>query len=216
MAEATAGAGTRKLRAARTEAALKEAGLRVFARVGYLNAKITDITTEAGRAAGSFYSHFAGKEELLEALLVDLLAEADETAAGPGHSDDFTDLAAVRWHVAAFWRLFRAHRPVMIALNQAAMVDARFADRLREILTPDVAHLAGHLRHVTAAGGELPGDPLVVASAISALLWQAAYAWQTRGAGDVGRTLPDDEAIDTLARLIHRGVVGAGGFVAGG
>ena len=58
MSESGAITGTRRARAAETEVALKEAAKRVFGRVGYLRAKITDITAEAGRAAGSFYSHF--------------------------------------------------------------------------------------------------------------------------------------------------------------
>jgi hypothetical protein len=138
----------------------------------------------------------------------------DPPGRGAGHSADFTDPAAIRWHVAAFWRFFRDHQPVMVALNQAAMVDARFARRLREILAPDIAHLAEHLRYITAAGGELPGDPLVVASAIGALMWQSAYAWLGGGAENFGRSLSDDEAIDTLAALIHRGVAGAAGRAA--
>ncbi|HJY00192.1 MAG TPA: helix-turn-helix domain-containing protein, partial [Streptosporangiaceae bacterium] len=52
---------SRRARAAQTEVALKEAGRRVFARSGYLEAKITDIAAEAGRSVGSFYKHFAGK-----------------------------------------------------------------------------------------------------------------------------------------------------------
>ena len=70
-------AGVRKQQAAQTEAELKAAAVRTFARLGYLNTKIVDITAEAGRAAGSFYTHFANKEALLEALLADLLAEGD-------------------------------------------------------------------------------------------------------------------------------------------
>jgi hypothetical protein len=97
---------------------------------------------------------------------------------------------------------------VMVALHQAAMVDERFARRLRELLAPDIAHLAEHLRHITAAGGELPGDPLVVASAIGALMWQFAYTWLVAGGEEIGRSLSDEEAVDTLAALIHRGVAG--------
>ena len=86
--------------AASTEAALKDAARRVFARQGYLNTKITDITAEAGRAAGSFYNHFTGKEELLTALLTDALAESDAAifASDSQHEADFSDRDVVRWH----------------------------------------------------------------------------------------------------------------------
>ena len=68
--------------AAQTRAALKEAGRQVFARSGYLDARITDIAAEAGRSVGSFYKHFAGKEELLEELLAEWIAQAGEQLAG--------------------------------------------------------------------------------------------------------------------------------------
>ena len=74
--------GTSRTRAAaQTRAALKEAGRRVFARSGYLDARITDIAAEAGRSVGSFYKHFAGKEELLEELLAEWIAQAGEQLA---------------------------------------------------------------------------------------------------------------------------------------
>nr|WP_281382886.1 helix-turn-helix domain-containing protein [Actinomadura verrucosospora] len=55
---------------------MKEATRRVFARDGYLNAKITDITAEARRSAGSSDKHFTGKQDVLQALLSDWLAQA--------------------------------------------------------------------------------------------------------------------------------------------
>ncbi|WP_279581109.1 TetR/AcrR family transcriptional regulator [Fodinicola feengrottensis] len=125
--------GGRKAKAAETETALKAAACRVFARQGYLNTKITDITAEAGRAAGSFYNHFNGKEELLKALLKDMLEAGDEAVFEPGsrHSSDFTDRAAVRWHVAAFWQFFRTNMVVLTALRQASLVNAEFGGSSR-------------------------------------------------------------------------------------
>ncbi|HVE67307.1 MAG TPA: TetR/AcrR family transcriptional regulator [Solirubrobacteraceae bacterium] len=54
-------------RAARDE--LLSAALRVFARRGYREAGVDEIAAEAGYSKGALYWHFAGKEELLGALL---------------------------------------------------------------------------------------------------------------------------------------------------
>ncbi|MBN6036679.1 TetR/AcrR family transcriptional regulator [Amycolatopsis sp. 195334CR] len=195
-------ATSRKQKAAETEAALKAAARRVFARQGYLNTKITDITAEAGRAAGSFYNHFAGKEELLEALLVDMFAEADEGVTEPGHDQDFSKRSAVRWHVAHFWRFYQEHLPEMVALRQAAMVNEDLGRRLRQLTVADQRHLGGHLANVA----NLPGDPELVTSAMTALMDQFAYTWLV--AGGTGRDLPDDEAIDLLTDFVHRAITG--------
>lgn len=200
--------GGRRARAAETETALKEAAKRVFARTGYLKAKITDITAEANRAAGSFYSHFSSKEQLLEALLLDMLAEGDRRVEEPGHSPDFTDPAAVRWHVAMYWRFVRAHPSVIVALHQAAMVDEHFAQRLRQLLEPNLHDLADHLEHIRAGGGQLPGDPVVVASAMVSLMSQFAFTWLIGGGEVLGRELSEEEAVDTLAGFIVHGISG--------
>ena len=194
---------SRKEKAAETEAALKQAAREVFAERGYLNTKITDITAAAGRATGSFYNHFAGKEEILEALLTDMLAEADEPVLDdPAHESDFSSRSSVRWHVAAFWRFYRAHLPELIALKQASMVDPALGRRLQQILYADDAHLADHFN-------QLPGpiDPDLHLTSMNALLEGFAYTWLVTGHPS-GRTLTDDEAIDHLTDLLHHGLAG--------
>ncbi|MEV6630705.1 TetR/AcrR family transcriptional regulator [Actinoplanes sp. NPDC051470] len=181
----------RKEQAAQTGAELKLAAVRAFGRLGYLNTKITDITAEAGRAAGSFYTHYANKEALLEALLADLLKIGDESAAAAGHSDDFRDRSAVRWHVAVYWDFYRRHRTVMVALEQAATVDASFARRMREMVEPDVQHIADHLAKLA-----LP-DPLTVARMITTLLHGFIATWEG-----------GDEVVDTLTDFIHAAIAG--------
>lgn len=198
--------GVRKARAAQTEAALKEAAVRVFARVGYLNTKITDITAEAGRSAGSFYSHFADKERLLEALLQDILDEGDRNVAeDSAHDPDFTSRAAVRWHVAGAWAVSTTHGPVMTALRQAAMVAPRFARRLWDLMDPMAADLAGHLDYVSAAGRPLPGPPQDVARAIMALITEYAAIWVSQ---PPETRLSPDAAIDLVTDLICTGITG--------
>ncbi|MEV6300994.1 TetR/AcrR family transcriptional regulator [Actinoplanes sp. NPDC051861] len=192
-------AGIRRQQAVQTEAELKAAAIRVFERVGYLNAKITDITVEAGRATGMFYKHFASKEKLLEALLVDLLAEGDVSAEQPDHPTDFRDRAAIRWHVAAYWGFYRRHRAVMTALQQAAIVDEGFAQRSRELLEPDLGHIAGHL-----AGLDLPGDPLVAASLFTMTVSTTAANWHSGG----WPGLDENAAVETVTSFLHTGLGG--------
>ncbi|XVU27357.1 TetR/AcrR family transcriptional regulator [Actinoplanes sp. CA-054009] len=187
--------GVRQQQAAQTGAELKAAAIRVFERAGYLNTKITDITAEAGRATGSFYKHFASKEQLLQALLTDLLAESDVAAMRPEHKSDFADREAVRFHVAEYWDFYRRHRTVLAALQQAAIVDASFARIVDEMMEPDQHHLAEHL-----TGLDLPGPPLVVASMFGMLASGFADAWFGQ--------IPDEEAIETLTTFIHRGIGG--------
>ncbi|MGW1676662.1 TetR/AcrR family transcriptional regulator [Saccharopolyspora sp. NPDC002376] len=195
-------ADSRKVKAAETEAALKVAAQRVFDRVGYLNAKITDITAEAGRAAGSFYNHFGSKDDLLESLLADMIEASDrEVEADSAHDSDFAKRDAIRSHVAKYWRFFRANRTVILALDQAALVDQRFADRLAMLLEPDLRHLADHFAGVS-------DRPAATALAISALWHQFAHAKLVQQHPAVG-DLTDDEAIDLLTDLTDRGVNGS-------
>jgi AcrR family transcriptional regulator len=171
-----------------------------------LNTKITDITAEAGRAAGSFYNHFSSKEELLKALLADMLEASDAAvlATDSSHSSDFSDPAAVRWHVAAYWRFAREHLVELTAIRQAALVNEEFAASLDEMMAADAAHLLGHFEYVRAAGRTLPASPRLVMMIISSLLDGFVQRWETAG----GHDETDDEVIDALATFIHRGLNG--------
>ncbi|MGZ0151793.1 TetR/AcrR family transcriptional regulator [Kribbella sp. WER1] len=193
---------SRRQRAAGTEAALKQAARDVFAERGYLNTKITDITAAAGRATGSFYNHFASKEELLEALLRDMLAAADEAVVDVGgHDADFSKRSAIRWHVATFWRFYQAHLPELIAVKQASMLDPDLGRRLRQIMVDDDQHMIDHFAHLPTP----PADPMVAISAMNALMEGFAYTWLVVNPAN-GETITDETAIDTLTDLLHHGL----------
>jgi len=206
--DAEPAAGSRKAQAAQTEAALKDAARRVFARSGYLDAKITDITAEAGRSVGSFYKHFDGKEELLQALLTDWTAQAGAQLAGHEAGDDLSEEPALRARVAVYWHTYRAHLPEIRALGQAALVNPVFAEQVARTRHAELQRMREHLERLAAAGFDLPGDPAVLASAFNALLEGFCAIWIAGGGEPIGRELGDDEAIDTLTGLLRRGLTG--------
>ena len=169
--------GVRKIRAAETEAALKEAARRLFADRGYLNTKITDITAAAGRATGSFYEHFASKEDLLRVLLADMHEQAGsqfDSAEHPPH--DLTDPGQLRDHLAVAWNVMRGNRSVMSALFESAMATGPASGALWQRLTEDTVMLREHLEYLRGRGHQLPGDPTLIAAAMGGMLSMLAYA----------------------------------------
>lgn len=196
-------ATSRQERSAETERALKDAAQRLFAERGYLNTKITDITAAAGRAAGSFYNHFASKEELLQALLRDLADAGDERAEHPDHNPDFSDPSAVRYHIAGYWHFAREHASVLRAVGQAAAVNEDFARLLQQFGVEQRADIADHLKGLVDNGFRLPSTP-DASLAVMFIATQGLLAAVEDGAVE----LSDEQAIDGLTRFVYRGLTG--------
>ncbi|WP_416562634.1 TetR/AcrR family transcriptional regulator [Nocardia testacea] len=194
---------SRRERAEETEQALKAAARRVFAERGYLNTKITDITAAAGRSAGSFYNHFASKEELLRALLADLGQAGDEQAGQAEHNPDFSDPDAVRFHIAGFWHFAREHAVVMRAMGQAALVNEEFAREMAQFGAEQRRDIADHLDGLAAQGMTLPGT-VDTSLAMMFYLVQAIAA----GVEDGAVQMSDDDAVASLTRFVYRGLTG--------
>jgi AcrR family transcriptional regulator len=190
-------AATRKGRA--TDEAFKEAARVVFARDGYLNAKIGDIAAEAGRSAASFYNYYDTKADLLIALAEEFHAEATSLAvlqfrAGLARPE------ALREAVAGFWRTYAKRRGELIGIFQAAMVEGRFRDRWLELRGEAITRIAGEVR-AAQAKGYCPGvDPVMTASALSAMLEHFCYIWLGQG-GEKDVAFDDERALDAVATI---------------
>jgi AcrR family transcriptional regulator len=69
---------TREESRQQTRRHLLDAAARVFAKRGYRGASVEEISSEAGYTIGALYSNFAGKEEVLLALLEQRVAQIGE------------------------------------------------------------------------------------------------------------------------------------------
>lgn len=68
------GSPTRPVVADKREAILR-AGIKVFARNGYFNSKVSDIAGEAGIADGTVYLYFKSKDDILHSIFDRAMAE---------------------------------------------------------------------------------------------------------------------------------------------
>jgi AcrR family transcriptional regulator len=188
---------TRKGR--QTDEAFREAARLVFARDGYLNAKISDIAAAADRSVASFYNYYDTKADLLIALAEEFHAEATSMAVLP-YRAGLAPEDALREAVAGFWRTYAKRRGELIGIFQAAMVEGRFRDRWLELRGEAITRIAGSIRRAQAEG-YCPGiDPLLTASALSAMLEHFCYIWLGQG-GEKDVTFDDERALDSLATI---------------
>ena len=189
-------------RAERTEAELKAAARRLLTRKSYADIRITDITEEAGRAAGSFYRYFTDKDDLLRALVADfessVRGQVEDLLGGPDHR--LAGYEDVRKHVAAYWTSYRTHHAAMSGLFQAAAAN----DEFRQIHLRVRDHQVGiWSAHLAEANPDL-ADPRLTALGVVCLLEYFCYELLHHG-----EPAPDnDAAIAALTDLVARGILG--------
>ena len=189
----------------RSREALLSAARHLFETKGYANTKIADITSEAGRALGSFYTYFDNKEAVLEQLAEDFKTEVegrvtalDLTAADPYET--------IRGLCGAYWNSCRDHSAELAAIFQASMLDEHFAQRWREIRSDARRSIAEGIREVGDAGLAADPDPDVTASALGSMMDYFCYVWLVEGGEADRSSIPDDVAISTMARVMYRTV----------
>jgi len=81
-----------------------EAAVRVFARKGYYNSRVSDIAREAGIAAGTIYLYFKTKDDILVTLFRDKMAEFVGSLR-KAIADESDAIAKVRRLVALHFRM---------------------------------------------------------------------------------------------------------------
>jgi AcrR family transcriptional regulator len=193
-------ASTRGRKGRETDEAFRAAARAVFAREGYLNTKISDIAAEAGRSVASFYNYYDTKADLLIALAEEFHAEATQMAALP-YRQGLSREDALRQAVAGFWRTYAKRRGELIGIFQAAMLEGEFRDRWLKMRAEAITRIAAEIRRAQAEGYCPGADPVLTASALSAMLEHFCYIWLGQGGELADVQFDDERALDALATI---------------
>lgn len=163
MESAAAPVNRLERRKQRTRAALIKAAQGVIA-AGRLNVPILEITQAADVGMGSFYNHFATKEELFEAAVIDVLDRHGEVLdALTGQLEDPAEIFASSFRLTGrFFRRRPQESAILLANWQAVLASERgLAPRaLRDITAAAAAgrfRIDDPERALTTAGGLLMG-----------------------------------------------------------
>lgn len=182
-----------------TREAFREGARRVFAREGYLNARLADIAEEADRSPGLLYQHYDGKPELLADLADNFLEELREKVTQPNKRQS-RGPESLRESIEAFWNHYRRRMAEAISISQAASVDPDFAARWHVIHQESTEMVARGIRRAQEEG-YCPGiDPTLTATALTLMIENFCTFWQYQG-GLPGMEVSDEQAIDTLWQL---------------
>jgi AcrR family transcriptional regulator len=186
----------------RTAEELQAAALRVIARNGYLATKITDITAEAGKAAGSFYRYFTDKDALLRAVAKDYMAALSARVSDElGTEHTFRNREDVRLHVLAYWANYREHRAEMTGIYEASLVSSEFARYWSDLRG---RHTVIWARHIAEARQLAAPDEEAELTAFAVVCMLERFC---QAAPTLPPTADDDAVVDALTHLIADGIL---------
>lgn len=149
----------------------------VFARKGFLGAKVADIAKRARVSHGSFYTYFDSKEdvfrEVASAVIDDMYQSLDAVVEGQSARE------VIRSANELFLRLYDEHSTMLGLIEQVATFDGEFREArlgLRRRLVTRVERALGHMAESGEADfGGL--DQRVLAHALAGMTENFAYAW---------------------------------------
>ncbi len=154
--------GRQERRKARTRAALLASGRRLFAEQGFEATAVAEITDAADLGVGSFYNHFASKDDLLSALLeqtyTEQLAALDSRRAKVSDPAEAVSIAHRHWVRLASegpewaWLMVRLEESFRLVI--ATQKDSASKDLMRGIECGRFA-VAGPELALLASGGAL-------------------------------------------------------------
>lgn len=169
----------------------------ILERDGFRDARIGDITKEAGVASGSFYTYFASKAEVVNALLPGIEEDLLDPIAGP-EAQGAPDIATrIEIMIRAYLENYERNVKLLKVLEEATSAEATVAEWRLERSRAFARRAATDITSWQNRGLVDPElDPVVTARALSSMVVRMAYFVYA-----VGDTIPFEDLVANLSRL---------------
>jgi AcrR family transcriptional regulator len=182
----------------RTRAKFIEAGKVVFARDGFLKARIGDIAAEAGLSYGAFYHYFDSKEAIFREIAEDMevtLLSMDDVPQGENRPS--VAYERIRDANRSYLTAYRANAEIMRVIEEVSCYDDEVR-AVRDRRQDEFAgRLSGSIRRLQKAGlADLDVDGEYAAMALGGMVATFAAALFRPGA-----RYEFERAVDQLTRL---------------
>lgn len=185
---------------ARREQVLR-AGQAVFERESYYEVRVADIAAEAGVSHGTFYTYFTSKDDVLMAL-IDELVEISYAASSEPLTGQGTPAQQLEETITTFMHTYRANANMHRVLEQVAASNPDFMAYRRRIRRRYIDRIETTIRSWQSRGvGDASLDSRHAAEALGGMIADVAFASYV-----LEEPLDEDTAIATLARIWSKSV----------
>ena len=182
----------------RTRARILDTARIVFARDGFVEAKMSDIAAGSQLSVGGLYRYFTDKENVFSALIADLIAQLYDASGHTTHHFATDPYEALFEANLGYLRVYHANR---------VAVDPRFREMFWRARRRHVMRFAKAARGVhgrrTIDGVEIE----TVVEAMACMVEQSAYLWWAQGAL-AEREVSVEEAAQVVTRAWHLSIFG--------
>jgi AcrR family transcriptional regulator len=145
-----------------------DAAIEVFATHGFVDASIAQVAETAGVAVTAVYYHFAGKQELYEAAISQVLQTVDSIVAGVRADDDPGDETSLFGVIDAVWDWVDANpNPATLVHLHTPSATRKAAELRREF---DELHVQRAFAYLSEEQLQSPGGRAEASLAVRALV----------------------------------------------
>lgn len=184
--------------------ALLAGAIQVFSEKGFYGTRITDITSAAGVAAGSFYTYFDSKEEILGAVMDKLEFNFPADIPGAPTSDPEAARAWLREALDTTVERFIENARVWRAVQQAALGVDHVRLRVGADQAAAAAAVSRAIQPLVASGLASPRTTTdFVARALVAMTEECLFQWRLLVEEAVEREVAVDRLLQAWSRLLR-------------